>query len=110
MNDMIPAVTLILDGARGIYIPRDFLTDDYNYVAVERCAAWGLTNENREWWEDATMPETEGYWEAWDWVLNNAEYTDEDGNVYHLHQDGDLWALCYERMTDEEKKNFGLEE
>lgn len=96
------AVTLLLNDARGIYIPRDFVTGFDQ-------AAWGLTEENKEWWQDADDPNNEHYWEAWDWVLNNAKYTDKEGNVYHLSQDGDLWSLCYERMTDEEKSNFGME-
>lgn len=27
--------------------------------------------------------------------------------VYHLHHDGDLWALCFPQLTEEEKRNFG---
>ncbi len=103
------AVTLILSDARGIYIPRDFLCDDDNQIAWSHCAAWGLNETNMRHWDSAVYPDHEHYWEDWDWILNNAKYTDEEGNVYRLHQDGDLWGLCYERMTDEEKKNFGME-
>lgn len=104
------AVTLILSDARGIYIPRDFVTNDYNEIAHDHCAAWGLTEANQAYWADAADPDNEWYWEAWDWILNNAQFTDEDGNVYRLHQDGDLWGICAERMTDEEKSNFGWDE
>ena len=104
------AVTLILSDARGTYIPRDFVTDDYNEIAVDHCLSWGLTDDNKDEWQDASNPDSEWYWEAWDWILNNAQYTDDDGNVYRLMQDGDLWALCYERMSDEEKENFGFED
>lgn len=97
------AVTLLLSDARGIYIPRDFVTGF-------DLPAWGLTEDTRSWWECAEYPDNENYWDAWDWVLNNAKYTDEAGNVYYLSQDGDLWALCYERMTEEEKSNFGMED
>lgn len=31
-------------------------------------------------------------------------------DVIHLHQDGDLWAFCFDNMTDEEKMNFGWED
>jgi len=41
-------------------------------------------------------------------ILNNARYTDKNGNVWRLMQDGDLWAYCFELMTDEEKENFGF--
>jgi len=105
-----PAVTLLLSDARGHYIPRDFICDDYNEVAVEHCAAWGLNEDNKEAWIDAADPESEFYWEAWNWILTIARYTDDEGNVYCLYQDGDLWALCLARMTDEEKSNFGFED
>lgn len=108
MPKKLDAVTLILSDARGIYIPRDFVCDDAHEIA-EHCAKWGLTAANREHWEDAANPDSEWYWEAWDWILNNARYTDEDGDVYTLHQDGDLWGLCVARMTEEEKQNFGFE-
>lgn len=106
----ISAVTLILSDSRGIYIPRDFLCDNYNEIAFDHCKAWGLTADNFHWWQDAADSENEGYWEAWEWILNNAEYTDDEGNKYCLHQDGDLWALCYGKMTQEERHNFGFDD
>ena len=101
---------LILSAARGVYIPRDFLTNDYEEVDTEYCAAWGLTEENMERWIYAANPDSENYWQSWEWVLDNAKYVCEDGSVFTLYQDGDLWALCYKRMTDEEKQNFGFDE
>ena len=103
------AIILILSDARGIYIPRDFLTDSDNEIDVDHCAAWGLTSDNFQHWMLATEPDSEGYWDAWQWVLDNAKFTDDKGNVYRLHQDGDLWGICFEQMTDEEKENFGFE-
>jgi len=110
MTTNLPAVTLILSDARGIYIPRDFLCDDNNEIAAEHCAAWGLNDSNLEHWSDAADPKSEWYWEAWEWILNNAEYKDDAGNAYRLYQDGDLFGLCFERMSEEEKSNFGFEE
>jgi len=104
------SVILLLSDARGVYIPRDFLTHGLGEIDSDRCAAWGLTETNREWWEDAASPDSEFYWDAWEWILNNARYIDSAGNVYNLYQDGDLWALCYDRMTPEEKQNFGFDE
>jgi hypothetical protein len=107
---MMDAVNLILSDARGIYIPRDFLTDGQNQIAWEHCAAWGLTRLNTQHWVMATDPESEFYWEDWEWILANARYLDKKtGDIYYLHQDGDLWGLCYEKMTNKEKENFGLE-
>jgi hypothetical protein len=105
----LQAVTLVLDGARGRYIPRDFVSDDKWGFDLEHCASWGLTDANCRSWEAAKNPDSDWYWDAWAWILDNAKYTDESGNVYTLYQDGDLFALCYERMTDDEKSNFGFE-
>ena len=101
------AVTLILSDARGVYIPRDFVTDNYNEVAVDHCSAWGIKEEDVAIL--ASGPDHEFYWETWDDVLDYAHYVDEEGNKYFLSQGGDLWALCYDRMTDEEKRDFEME-
>ena len=107
MSNKIPdAVTLILSDARGIYIPRDFVTDNYNEIAVDHCKAWRIKPDDAAIL--ASGPDHEFYWETWDDVLSNAQYTDEEGNKYFLSQDGDLWAFCYDRMTDEEMSNFGM--
>lgn len=97
------AVNLILSDARGIYIPRDFLTDNNNEIDEEHRKAWGLTKENEELWINCIDPENEFYWESWNWILDNAKFIDENGNVFELWQDGDLWAYCYELMTKQEK-------
>ena len=104
------AVILIFSDARGIYIPRDFVCDKYDEIAWDHCEAWGLTKDNAEYWQDAANPDSESYWEAWEWILINAEYKAGNGDKYHLHQDGDLWGICYDKMTEEEKHNFGFEE
>lgn len=100
------AIVLLLSDARGIYIPRDFLTDDQNEIAWDHCEAWGLNKSNKDWWIEATNPDDQYYWEAWDWVLAHAKYTDKDGSVYQLWQDGDLFGLCDDKMTDEERSRF----
>ena len=96
-------VILLLSDARGIYIPRDF-AQNFNFDVD----GWqGVSQEDRDALSD---PENVDYWETWDRVLSNAHYIDEtSGWIYHLHQDGDLWAICYDNMTDEEKLNFGWE-
>lgn len=96
-------VILLLNSARGIYIPRDF-AQDFNF---EEDGWQGVSQEDREFLSD---PENDWYRETWDSVLDNAHYIHkESGKVYHLHQDGDLWAVCFDNMTDEEKRNFGWE-
>ena len=97
------AVVLLLDGCRGINIPRDF-SIKFN---LEQ---WGFTLKKSEELQDCLSDvENEYYWETWDYVLDNAVCV-LNGNTYNLYQDGDLWALCYENMTKEEKQNFEMED
>jgi len=55
-------------------------------------------------------PRNENYWEGWIEILSSATYTADDGRKFTLHQDGDLWAICHEQVTQEERENFGFEE
>ena len=95
-------VCLLLSDARGVYIPRDF-------VQGFDMAQWGL-DPNSWAVQTCAEPDADGYWDAWNDVMGKAKYVHTDGRVYRLHQDGDLWALCYESMTAEERSNFGMEE
>ena len=94
------SIVLLLSDARGTYIPRDFV-EEFNMVD------WNVTEEQAEGCKNC---ENEWYWESWETILNNAFYIDKKGNKFSLHQDGDLWAICYDRMTEEEKENFGFED
>ena len=93
-------VEILLSDARGIYIPRDFIQ---GFDLTKWC---GISESDVEILQD---PENEFYWESWESVLNNAKFTADDGRVFSLWQDGDLFAICYEMMTDEEKHNFGFD-
>ena len=89
-------MNLLLSDSRGIYIPRDFADfgEHWRGVSAEDLAIL------------AAGPEHEQYWDAWDSILYTATYVDEKENVWHLHQDGDLWAICEALMSDEEYYNF----
>lgn len=100
MNNKLNAVNLLLSDARGIYIPRDF-------VQCFDLSEWGFFKDHEA---ILNNPDDEFYWEEWSTVLDNAKFTDKEGNVFRLYQDGDLFAICYELMTDQEKINFGFEE
>ena len=100
------AIVLILSDARGIYIPRDFVCNDDNEVDIEHCEAWGIKLEDAAILQN---PDNEGYWDAWNEVLNYAEFTDSEGNKFELYQEGDLWGICYDKVTTEEKENFGFD-
>ncbi len=90
----------LLNDAHGIYIPAKFI-ECYDPVA------WGVTEEDQK---ELSSPDNQYYWETWESVEQYATFTDEHGNKWHLHQDGDLYAVCYELLTDEEKQFIGMEE
>lgn len=94
---MSTGMELLLDGARGVYIP-------INFAQMFKRKEWGLTKTDLIPLKKG--PEHDWYWEAWDSVLNKAQYTDEQGHTWTLYQDGDLWAVCPELMTNEEYADF----
>lgn len=102
------AVILILSDSRGVYIPRDFVTDQCGEIAEDHCEKWGISHEDAEIL--AAGPDHEFYWDTWDDVLDKAEFTDDNGDKYRLHQDGELWGICYARMSMEERQNFGFDQ
>ena len=93
-------VEILLSDARGIYIPRDFVQ------GFDLSKLSGISESDIEILQN---PENDFYWDAWESVLNSAKFTADDGRVFTLCQDGDLFAICYESMTDEEKQNFGFD-
>ena len=94
-------ISLLLTDANGVYIPQLFCQ---NFDLAQ----WGLDSERWDVQCCLLGPYEPEYWEAWDSILNRAEFTC-DGHTYFLMQDGDLWAVCDELLTDEERRNFGFE-
>jgi hypothetical protein len=80
-----PDTIFFLSDARGIYIPRDFA----NGIKPE-CLS-GATAEDVAILKNG--PDDLCYWDAWDAVLESARVTEDNGTVYTLHQDGDLWLI-----------------
>lgn len=92
---------LLADSAMGVYVPKHFAD-----IAAD---TWeGFDPKDRAILKEG--PEHEQYWDAWTDVLDNTKITTETGYTYGLWQDGDLWAVCDELITDEEYKNFYGEE
>ena len=88
-------ITILVSDHNGIHIPRMFAErfdwsgadiDDLNLVSKG--------------------PDHEWYWEAWESILRDAFHVDREGHHWKLHQDGDLFAICDELMTNEEYKDF----
>ena len=89
---------LLMDGNRGIYIPKNFSEFDMQKWHVNKSVAEKLNDVY-----------SVDYWDTWDYVLDSAYYIDDNGNKWELWQDGDLWGICYDLLTDEEKENFGFD-
>lgn len=82
-----PEIILLLSDARGVYIPRDFAR------CIKRDAVTNVSAEDWEALECGPTPENESYWDTWDAVCNNAVITDEGGQNWFVHQDGDCWLI-----------------
>jgi hypothetical protein len=91
---------LLVSDRHGVYIPQIF-------AGKFSGGDWHIAESNSDWLSILTGPDAnEGYWDAWDAVLGRASYTDSNGFVWTLHQDGDLWAVCPELMTEEEYEGY----
>ena len=98
-------VACLLDGNRGIYIPKAFAAD-----FMFGFDGWkGVKAEDLETLRKG--PDEEFYWEAWENVLNSAFHVNAKpikldgvtfpaGTRFTLEQDGDLW-MCDDREDDE---------
>lgn len=91
------AMELLLSDSRGVYIPRDFV-NEFDLTKFEGINPDDVTTIK-------SGPDHEWYWESWEMILQNSEYR-EDGYTWRLHQDGDLWLVCAEKLTNEEYSNF----
>ena len=91
----------IVDGAHGVFVPMVFAQ------TVSRALLSGVTVETLDYLAKEESVEDDGFWDAWGSVLNNARIT-HNGKIYHLHQDGDLFAIDWVNLTDEEMMSFGL--
>jgi len=77
---------VLLDGAHGRYIPMKFA---HEFYMVD--PRWiGVDPDDLD--VVANGPDTEGYEEAWESILNHARYMDKDGREWKLWLDGDLFA------------------
>lgn len=105
LNNSATGLVHLLDSARGVYLPRDA-------EEILQRAWFAFIGSGGAWILDALRagPDAEDYWEAWTRVLDTAAYTDERGRVWCLYQDGDLFAVCDELLTDDGRAALGWED
>jgi len=77
---------LLLGDSYGIYIPQLYCSD----ISEDDCEDLSIS------WEDIKLcqsgPDEERYWEAWQSVCDSASW-EENGSMWRLLQNGDLWAV-----------------
>lgn len=104
---MSNGIQIFSNSAFGIYIPSHF-AQSVNRECIVELARWKkglnfIANEDNI--------ELDNYYDVWSDMLNHIELKDNNGNLWTLYQDGDLFMVCYEMMTMEEKRNlFGIGE
>ena len=92
------SIELLLSSNHGQFIPSIFINDfDLTKFNIK------LSDYDKEALQDVYH---EWYWEAWNTIENSAYLLDDNGNKYTLLLSDDLWLVCYELMTDEEKLDF----
>ena len=94
-------ISLMISDSHGVYVPQVF-AEKYDR------SVWGPISD---WaWENIELgpdhENSQSYWDAWQEILDGASHTDENGNVWRLYQEGDLWAFCDALMTDDEYEQF----
>ena len=85
-------IEILCDSHHGIYIPE---------IMIPRLLGSGWTGLPSDA-NDHTDPDSEWYWENWEMVLNNAQFTDENGHIWSLYHDGDLFAIRDDYNFNEE--------
>lgn len=94
-------IEILLSDRNGVYIPEIF--------AKNFASGWEAMSD---WDLDVLKegPEHDSYWDVWSWCVDNLVHTDKSGNKWRLWQDGDLFAICDELMSDDEYRDFFGEE
>ena len=93
----------IVDGRHGVFVPMVFAQ------TVNRALLSGVAVETLDYLAKEESVEDDGFWDAWDSVLNNARISD-NGKIYHLHQDSDLFIIDWDNLTEDESEAFGLKD
>ena len=84
---------ILCDSHHGVYIPQIMARRLYD-------AGWsGITLDDVIQLE-INPYEGEWYWETWEFILNNAQFKDENGETWYLHHDGDLFAVTLADLED----------
>lgn len=96
-------IECIVNSAHGVFVPMVFAQ------TVNRGLLSGVSAETLDYLAKEESADDVDFWDVWDNVLNSARIT-HNGKIYHLHQDGDLFAIDWDNLTNDEKYNFGFDD
>lgn len=94
MNNVI----ILYDSHHGLYLPSVWAGNSENI--------WNINPGDWNYIANPENIEKDDYWDLWESILNNAEYVDNNGKIWTLHHDGDLFAVAIGSMTEQEKFEF----
>ena len=97
-----PEMILFLSDARGVYIPRDFATSWDSTERARRIS--GVSDE--DWAVLEAGPDSDGYWDVWLEVEENAVVTDDNGVKFFVYQEGDCWLVPVGMDWDDETETW----
>jgi len=93
MHDLPETAILFASDRHGIYIPQYFAE------SVDRSKLSGVSEDDMEIL--MAGPEHDHYWDAWQDVTDSAILTDSTGETFYMYQDGDLWLIPTDTITEE---------
>jgi hypothetical protein len=96
-----PETLLLLNDARGVYIPRDFAQLWSPAERIRRVS--GVSDD--VWPILEAGPDNRDYWDTWLDVCDSAT-VHANGVEYFLSQDGDLWLVPKGMEWDEEAEGW----
>jgi len=92
---------LQLDSHHGVFIPQFFLQQLKPEYREQIQRAYPDSYETV-----MAGPESDFYWDCWDHLEQALEFVDQHNRTWRLHQDGDLWSYCVDKIDSPELKEF----
>ena len=91
-------IIFLCDSSHGIYLPSFLCSHSENI--------WNIPSDQWNYMANPENIEKDDYLDLWESILNNAEYVDNNGKIWTLHHDGDLFSVALDSMTEQEKIDF----
>lgn len=93
-----------ISDSNGIYIPKIFVEQFLSTSGENKWNSLVPVGFHADFAICSKGPETDFYWEAWEEIIQNFQFTDSIGRTFSLHQNGDLFLVDAE--FHEKTKDF----